>query len=101
MDGDRPVSYVMCAAFPHDWDARGYTEGWIEGVGTARSHRGRGLASFLITESMKAFRESELEYATLGVDSENPTGAAGLYRDLGFEKVRGFVEYTKTLDRVA
>ncbi|MCZ7534121.1 MAG: GNAT family N-acetyltransferase [Acidimicrobiia bacterium] len=99
IEDGRPVSYVMSAAYPEDWEARGYTEGWIEGVGTARSHRGRGLASFLITESMKAFRDSGLDYATLGVDSENPTGAVGLYRRLGFEKVRGFVEYTKTVDR--
>lgn len=99
MEDDRPVSYVMSAVYPDDWEARGYTEGWVEGLGTARSHRGRGLASFLITESMKAFRDSGLDYATLGVDSENPTGAVGLYRRLGFEKVRGFAEYTKTVDR--
>ena len=101
MEGDRPVSYVMCAAYPHEWEARGYTEGWVEGVGTARSHRARGLASFLITEAMKSFKTDGLQYATLGVDSESPTGAAGLYRSLGFVKVRGFVEYTKTVDRAA
>jgi ribosomal protein S18 acetylase RimI-like enzyme len=48
---------------------------------------------------MKAFAASGLEFATLEVDTENPTGATGLYANLGFERVNGFIEYTKTVDR--
>lgn len=98
LDGDQPVAYTVCHAYPHDAAVRGYTEGWIMGVGTARSHRGRGLASVLICESMKVFAAEGLQYATLEVDSENPTGAAGLYGRLGFEKVRGYVDYTMTVE---
>ncbi|MEZ5174896.1 MAG: GNAT family N-acetyltransferase [Acidimicrobiia bacterium] len=100
MDGGRPVSYVMCAAYPQEWEKRGYSEGWIEGVGTARSHRGRGFASLLVTRAMTAFRDAGLEYATLGVDSENPTGAVGIYERLGFRKVRRMVNYTLTVEGV-
>lgn len=99
LDGDQPVSYVLSAVYPHDRADKGYSEGWIEGVGTARSHRGRGLARILICEAMKVFAADGLEYATLGVDTENPTGATNLYANLGFERVNGFVQYTKTLDR--
>lgn len=95
LDGDQPVSYVLCGQYPHDWEDRGYSEGWIEGVGTIRSHRGRGLASVLICATMRVFVDMDLEYATLEVDSENPTGAAGLYAKLGFERVRGFIDYTR------
>ncbi len=98
-EDDRPVSYAFCAAYPHDAADKGYTEGWIEGVGTARSHRGRGLASIVICEAMQVFAREGLDYATLGVDTENPTGAAGLYANLGFERADGYVEYTKTVER--
>ena len=98
-DDDRPVSYAICAVYPHDADDKGYTEGWIEGVGTARTHRGRSLASIVICEAMKVFASEGLDYATLEVDSENPTGAAGLYANLGFERIDGYIEYTKTVNR--
>jgi ribosomal protein S18 acetylase RimI-like enzyme len=98
MDGDRPVAYAFCEAFPHDAADRGYTEGWVMGVGTAKSHRGRGLASIVICEAMKVFAAEGLDYATLGVDTENPTGAAGLYERLGFKRMRGHIEYTKIVD---
>lgn len=97
VDSDRPVAYTLCATFPHDWDDLGYSEGWIEGVGTVRSHRGRGLASAVITASMRALADEGLQYATLGVDSENPSGAVGLYTKLGFEPVRMYVDYTLTI----
>jgi ribosomal protein S18 acetylase RimI-like enzyme len=99
LDDDRPVSYLLSGVYPQDAEEKGYTEGFIEGVGTARSHRGLGLARILICEAMKAFAASGLEFATLEVDTENPTGATGLYANLGFERVNGFIEYTKTVDR--
>ena len=99
LDGDRPVSYVVSAVYPQDQEEKGYSEGWIEGVGTARSHRGLGLARLVICEAMKVFAADGLEYATLEVDTENPTGATGLYANLGFERVNGFIEYTRTVQR--
>lgn len=92
------VAYTLCEAYPHDAEDRGYSEGWIMGVGTARSHRGLGLASRAICESMGVFASEGLEYATLEVDTENPTGAAGLYGKLGFERVRGYIDYTRTVE---
>lgn len=97
-EAGRAVAYTICEAFPHDAEDRGYTEGWIIGVGTARSHRGLGLASKAICESMRVFAAEGLDYATLEVDTENPTGAAGLYAKLGFERVRGYIDYTKTIE---
>lgn len=94
-DGDQPVAYMQCSRFPHDWDDRGRTEAWIEGVGTIRSHRGRGIASALITMAMRAFREDDMEYAILGVDSENPSGANRIYERLGFVPERRSTAFRK------
>jgi ribosomal protein S18 acetylase RimI-like enzyme len=63
----------------------GRREGWIETLGTLPEWRGRGLASALIVQSLHAFVDAGLTHASIAVDSANPTGAARLYRALGFE----------------
>lgn len=90
-----PVAYVIANTYPHDFDDRGWPHAWIDGVGTARSHRGRGLASALITMSMGSMVNDGMEYAILGVDADNPTGAYGLYEKLGFTQLRAEVMLSK------
>jgi mycothiol synthase len=70
-----------------------YTTGWIQTLGTRRPWRKRGLASALLVWSMRAFRAEGLQYATLGVDAENPTGALGLYESLGFVSFKRFIAF--------
>ena len=101
MDADLPVAFVVSGVYPHDFEDKGYSDGWIERLGTARSHRGKGLATALVCAAMQVFSADGLEFATLEVDTENPTGAAGLYANLGFERVRGYVDYTRTIERKA
>ncbi|MCB1247415.1 MAG: GNAT family N-acetyltransferase [Acidimicrobiia bacterium] len=98
LEGETVVAYVWSGLYPQDWDDRGYSEGWIESVGTIRSHRGRGLARSVINAAMASFKAAGIEYATLEVDAENPTGATGLYASLGFERVRGYIDYTLIVD---
>jgi ribosomal protein S18 acetylase RimI-like enzyme len=83
-DGDVPIGFLTSFMYPHDFADRGRTEAWIEGVGTIGSRRRRGVASVLLTRAMEAFVERDLEFAALGVDTDNPTGALGLYERLGF-----------------
>lgn len=76
---------VLCAAYPQDWDAVP-VEAWINTVGTAPAWRGQGVARWLLSEALQriAAAPDGFERAILGVDEENPTGAFGLYRRLGF-----------------
>ena len=97
-DGDEPVAYVACSQYPHDWEDRGRTEGWIDGIGTIRSHRKRGIASALIAKAMRAFREDGLEYACLGVDAASPTGANAIYERHGFVPEKRSITYRKAVD---
>lgn len=97
---DDPVAYIRCGTYPQDFGDRGWTHTWIEGVGTARSHRRRGLASALATRAMLVIAAAGIEYAILGVDAENPTGAYGVYERLGFREVRGEVALIKTAEEV-
>jgi GNAT superfamily N-acetyltransferase len=90
------VSFVLTAAYPQDW-ATGPVEAWINSVGTRRAWRGKGVAQWLLTETLRRVATSEtgFERSMLGVDAENPTGALRLYRRLGFEDCR----VTRTLVR--
>jgi ribosomal protein S18 acetylase RimI-like enzyme len=79
----------MSASWPHDFPDRGFRHSWILSLGVIPGHRGRGLASALITLAMRDFVADGMEYAMLDVDSANPTGAYGLYESLGFIPVEG------------
>jgi ribosomal protein S18 acetylase RimI-like enzyme len=94
-DGNDPVGHIFSTKYPHDFDDRGFTHAWIESLGVVGSHRKQGLASALLTVSMRDFVEDDTEYAMLGVDSENPTDAYGVYEDLGFTVDRRTVTLLK------
>jgi len=79
------VGYAIGAAYEQDWAPQGYTQGWTDVLGVVDSYRGRGIAEALLLSSMHAFRHAGMQYAGLDVDTENPTGAYGLYARLGYE----------------
>jgi mycothiol synthase len=87
------ISYCLNRRYEADDAVVGRRDGWIEQLGTLAEWRGRGLASQLIVASLHAFAAAGLSHASIGVDSESPTGAARLYRQLGFEPVQRAVEY--------
>ncbi len=79
------AAYTLSAAYPQDWAARGRSEGYTTHLGVRRAHRRRGLGRLLLARAMAAFAEDGMQGAALDVDAENPTGALGLYRGLGYE----------------
>lgn len=86
------VAYCLCKRFPADDELLGRRDAWIDNLGTLRESggqawRGRGIASALIAHALHAFAAADLTHASIGVDSDSPTGAAALYRALGFEPV--------------
>lgn len=71
--------------------------GYIGQIGTRRSWRGRGLASALVGTALAAMKKAGYERAALTVDTENPTGAHGLYERLGFVTERQYVSYQRPI----
>jgi ribosomal protein S18 acetylase RimI-like enzyme len=100
-EDDEPVSYLLSAAFPHDFEDKGRREAWVDGLGTIRSHRKRGIAAALVSLAMEAFKYLGIEYAVLGVDSASSTGAHHLYESLGFVQDRRSIAYIKEVTEVA
>ncbi len=81
------VGAAINAAYEQDWEATGVKEGYTGELGVLRTHRGRGVASALLIESMRRFRDAGMQAAALDVDAANPTGALGLYEGLGYHRV--------------
>jgi hypothetical protein len=63
--------------------------GWgsVQNVGTTPEHRGRGIGTCLVLQSLQGFRDAGLRRVCLEVTAQN-TRAIRLYRRLGFRKVR-------------
>jgi mycothiol synthase len=63
--------------------------GSIDSLSVRRPWRGHGLGRALLLEAFAELRRRGLPRAYLGVDSENPTGAMGLYESVGMRPKRG------------
>jgi len=78
------LGYTVTSVFEHDFAHQGYSSSYLDLLGTLREHRGRGIASALLEHVLEASKAAGLERVVLDVDTENPTGAVGLYTSLGF-----------------
>lgn len=93
-DGPVVAGYALSSRYEQDWEVNGYTSGYTGTLGVRRAYRRRGVAPALLAASMAAFRADGMQYAELDVDSENPSGAHGLYARLGYEVTHGSVMYS-------
>jgi mycothiol synthase len=57
--------------------------GMVAAIGVRRPWRGRGLGRALLLHTFGEFQRRGVNRITLGVDSENPTGATKLYESVG------------------
>jgi mycothiol synthase len=98
--GGTVVALVLTAAYPQDW-AILPVEAWINTVGTRPAWRGRGVARWAMSDVLRRIARSGtgFERSILGVDADNPTGALGLYRSLGYEDVRAVTTLTRPASR--
>ncbi len=92
--GGEVVGYTLSGRYEADFPVVGYSFGYSELLGVRREWRGRRVAVALLARAMAAFRADGMQYAVLGVDTANPTGAHGLYERLGYQAVHGEVLYS-------
>ena len=95
---DRIVAYVQTNEYDAYFTATGRREAYVGKVGTLREYRGRGIASTLLGHCLHAYRDAGYDEASLDVDSENPTGALGVYRRAGFEVETRRTDYALTVE---
>ncbi|WP_426246270.1 GNAT family N-acetyltransferase [Nocardioides sp. LHG3406-4] len=87
--------------FSHEYAVplSGNTDGretYVPYLGTLPAHRGRGLASALMSHTLQASRDQGVARVSLEVDAHNPDGALGFYERAGFRTVASFEQCTLT-----
>ncbi len=83
---ERVVGLIRTDVNEQDWAAQGYPHAYVGLVGVVREWRGRRIAQALLSRVLAASRELGYERVNLDVDSDNPSGALGLYTSMGFRR---------------
>ncbi len=91
-DGEEVAGLVMGSLMHGENAAFGWRRGWLGAVATRRPWRGRGLASAMMVRAIERLRDRGLTSVALGVDTENPYDALGLYERLGFRAQDRYVD---------
>ena len=96
-DGGEIAGVIVTTVPVEENEAHGRARVYVASVSVRRPWRRRGLARALLTSSLAAARDAGYTSASLGVDTDSPTGATDLYRSLGFEPERTFTTWRKPL----
>jgi mycothiol synthase len=97
-EGDEIAGVVITTVPVEENERHGRRRVYVAGVSVRRPWRRRGLARALLAASLVASREAGFTSASLGVDTDSPTGATALYESLGFRPERTFTVYRKPLN---
>ena len=89
------VGLLLSHRYESDDEVLGRRIGWIDKLATLAEHRKRSIGKSLITHALAAYKRDGLTHGALDVDTENPTGAYGLYTSMGFSTFRGKVTYER------
>ena len=81
---DEVAGYLLSGRYEQDWQIAGYTSGYVDLLGVRPAWRRRGIAPALLAAVMARLSADGMQYAEIGVDTENLSGALGLYTSLGF-----------------
>ena len=96
-DGDEVAGMVLNFVNAEENNRYNRRRGYTEDICVRRPWRRRGLARALIVRSLTMLRGRGMAEAALGVDSENLTGALGLYEGLGYRPVQRWTLYRKEM----
>lgn len=96
-DGEEIAGVIVTSVPAEENERHGRARVYVAGVSVRRPWRRRGLARALLARSLVAAREAGYTSASLGVDTDSPTGATDLYRSLGFAPERTFIAWRKPL----
>jgi mycothiol synthase len=89
MDGDQIAGGALCQSYPN--------EGWVHQLGVRRPWRRRGLGLALLRHAFGEFYRRGQPRVSLGVDSQNTTGATRLYERAGMRVAQQYDSFHKLL----
>src|SRR6185437_8461400 len=82
--GGEPIGVVIAHEYDGYNEKTGTRDVYVPLVGTRRAARRRGIATALLTTTLRAASAEGYDTATLSVDADSPSGAVGIYERLGF-----------------
>jgi len=94
MDGDEIAGFVTAKV---QEDSTGRSHGYVCDLGVRPRWRGRRLGECLLTRSLTMLRDRGLPYVALDVDTENTSGAIGLYTKVGMQQRPSFTIWSRSL----
>jgi len=96
-DGDQLAGMVLPRIDEEMNRGRTRKRGYTEHVFVRRPWRKRGLAKALLSRSLRVLKQQGMDEAELGVDSENDSGAYGIYERMGYVTERTDIWFRKPL----
>ena len=97
-DGDQVAGVIMTTVPREENERYDRARVYVASVSVRRPWRRRGLARALLARSLVAARDEGFTSASLGVDTDSPTGATALYESLGFAPWKTFTAWRKPLE---
>lgn len=100
--GDRPrlAGYIISGRYEQDWEARGWSEGYIDEIAIYDEARRNRLLKALLGKAMEAYQRDGIDYA--GIDIPVEVGAEepdiDFFTALGFEITGRTFIYSKHID---
>ncbi len=92
--GDGAVAgYVLAYEYESDTEVTGVRDLYVATVGTVRGWRGKGVAGALLARVLAVAAAEGYQRSSLTVDTQNPTGALGVYDRAGYTLHRRDVTY--------
>ena len=91
--GDRPrvAGYLLSSRYEQDWEALGWSEGYVDEVAVYSQWREKGIMTALLRAAMRAYQNDGMEFAGMDADVDphavDPNGAVESYEYFGFEQV--------------
>ena len=89
-----PAGMLVTLSWEADTVATGVRDAYFMLIGTLRDYRKRGIASALIGYALRAAADQGYDRASLTVDSENASGAFGIYEKAGFTPTKRSARWT-------
>ncbi len=97
-DGDVVAGSVFCWVLPEENQRFDRLWGYNDDIAVTKAYRRRGLAKAMTSRSLAILRDLGMEYANLGVDTQNPADALGLYEALGYKVRKTFFDLIRPME---
>jgi mycothiol synthase len=97
IEKDEPAGFCANSIEPEHSARVGRQEGWVHVLGVRRAYRKLGLGRALLLTGMQSLQDEGMQWAMLGVDADNLTGALRLYEAVGFHPARRSASFRKAI----